>query len=466
MRFRLFGIPIEIQAGFWLMAAALGFPLLRDEHKASILVWVGVVFVSIMVHELGHALAIIRYGSEPAITLYYFGGLTSWQRPQSVGRWQRIVVSFAGPGAGFILAGLVYATLRLAPSITRDLPYYASFAVEQLLWVNFAWGLFNLIPVLPFDGGHILVEALGPQRVRTSAIVSLVCGVAIALFFAVGGHLWVTFLVGMGAVQSFQRLQAAAAPEPVRPTRRPEQARAEAAAAEASPELAAKLAAARQALLDERYQQAALLAEAVLEAQPPRPVQRDALHVLGWAHVLADHAREAAQVLATIERTGQIDKGLAAAVLRANGRTDVARTVLEAARAEGDDRKEIVGPLIQLLIEQGEVARAAAIALDIVDSLSEEDARKMAEIACGAKSYGWAARLSEAIFERSGAPDDAYDAARARALEGDKPGALALLRRAVAAGFTDAARAWSDAALEQLRAGGELETLLPRPTGV
>jgi Zn-dependent protease len=462
MRFRLFGIPIEIQAGFWLMAAALGFPLLRAEHKASILVWVGVVFVSVMVHELGHALAIIRYRSEPAITLYYFGGLTSWQRPQQVGRLQRIAVSVAGPGAGFVLAGLVYATIKLAPSLSRELPYYAAFGLEQLFQVNLGWGLFNLIPVLPFDGGHILMEALGPKRLRTTAIVSLVCGVGIALFFAIGGHLWVTFLVGMGAIQSYQQLQAAAVPDGGARIRRGAKPREGDDAP--PPELANTLASARRALADERFAEAAALCEEVLGSKPPRGAEREALHLLGWVHVLEGRGDEAAKVLGAIERKGEIDKALAAAVLRANGRNDVARTVLEAARAEGDDRKEIVGPLIQILIEQGEVTRAAAIALDIVDSLSEQDARRMAEIACDAKSYQWAARLSEAVFERSGAPDDAYDAARARALEGDKPGAMALLRRAVAAGFSDRARAWSDVALEPLRAGGELDALLPRPS--
>ena len=51
-----------------------------------------------------------------------------------------------------------------------------------------------------------------------------------------------------------------------------------------------------------------------------------------------------------------------------------AQRVLEQARARGDDRKEVVGPLIQILIEQGEVPRAAAVALDIVDALSTDDA--------------------------------------------------------------------------------------------
>ena len=120
------------------------------------------------------------------------------------------------------------------------------------------------------------------------------------------------------------------------------------------------------------------------------------------------------------------------------------------------------GPLIQILIEQGEVGRAAAIALDIVEALSEEDARQMVTIASDADSYQWASRLSEALFERTGLAEDAYHAARNRALEGDDIAAFILLRRAVAAGFSDAARLWSDAALEKLH-GVELEALLPPP---
>jgi len=77
-------------------------------------------------------------------------------------------------------------------------------------------------------------------------------------------------------------------------------------------------------------------------------------------------------------------------------------------------------------------------------------------------AFDWAGRLYEAVFRRNGAGEDAYDAARANAKNGNLERALELLQRAVEAGFSDRARAWSDSALESLR-NGPLETVLPRP---
>src|SRR5439155_20985001 len=101
----------------------------------------------------------------------------------------------------------------------------------------------------------------------------------------------------------------------------------------------------------------------------------------------------------------------------------------------------------QILIGQGEVARAAAVAYDIVESLSADDARRMAEIALEHGVFDWSARLSQAVFERSKQPGDAYEAARALAQDGQPEQALAWLKRAAEAGFADAARAWSDVGL-------------------
>lgn len=146
-----------------------------------------------------------------------------------------------------------------------------------------------------------------------------------------------------------------------------------------------------------------------------------------------------------------------------------ARRVLEGARAAGDDRKEVVGPLIQVLLEQREVARAAAVALDVVDSLSDEDVRRMVDLsfeggASDASAYDWSARLSEALFARDRRAEDAYAAARALAKHGDVDRALVMLKAAVEAGFTDRSRVWSDAALSSLREDSSaLEAVLPRP---
>ncbi len=207
------------------------------------------------------------------------------------------------------------------------------------------------------------------------------------------------------------------------------------------------------------------------DAKAVSPIaRRRALEVIAWTHVLAGRPDVAAEVLVEARRSGTPDAALEGAVLFAQRDFANARKVLEAARARGDDRKQVVGPLVQILLEQGEVAHAAELALAVVDTLSDDDARQMAGLAFTHGAFGSAAQLHEAIFVRRRQPEDAYEAARAEARGGRPERALELLRRAVDAGFSDRARAWSDAALATLRAApGEpqtpdaLETVLPRP---
>jgi len=468
MRFKLFGIPVEVQMSFWLIAVLLDIDtLLRGQHKFLILVWVAVVFFSIMVHELGHAFAMLRHGMRPEITLHMLGGLTSAHGIHRLTRPQRIFVSFAGALAGFVLAGLIFVTTLAFPSLVAAPAAGASkaslaihTAVLQLLWVNFGWGIINLIPVLPLDGGHILEDLLGPKRMRVTATISLIAGGSVVLLALSLKQLWIAFIFGLATLQSFQRFRAASAEAGPRKSKRPPPPEET-----VDPAIMAQLRDAEDALADDRYDEAGTIAELVLTEEPPKRARAAALQILGWAHLLEGRPKEAARIIKAIERLGEPDPALVGAILLAEDRDEDARKVLERARSQGDDRKEVVGPLIQLLVKQSEVARAAAIALDIVDTLSEDDARQMASIAFDHEAYAWASRLSEAVFERLGEPEDAYEAARSRALEGDPTGALILLRRAVAAGYSDAARIWSDKALEVLRSSeivSELEALVPR----
>jgi Zn-dependent protease len=468
MRFSLFGIPTEIQFSFWVGAVLLGFPYLQSSFKPLILIWVAVVFVSVLVHELGHALAIRRHGLFPEITLHWIGGLTSWSGAGNLTRPQRIFISFAGPLAGFMLAAFVYGMTKAFPWLLDKQTLAAElrvFVINRLLWVNVGWGIMNLAPVLPLDGGHILEHALGPKRVRTAAVVSMLIGGAIAAWAFTSrsrtgqDNSWMGILFAMCVLQSFQRYQAEA-PATASP-------RAEPRVVEPPMpmELERELRRAREALDDDRYDEAIKSAELVVASDPPATGRIRALEVMAWAQLLDGKLDDAARTTRAIERHGRSDAALAGAVLFARKEYDAARAAFEAARAIGDDRKEIVGPLIQILILQGEVARAAAIALDIVETLSDEDARHMAEIAFEQRAYGWSARLYEALFDRARDADDAYHAARARALDGDPTASLALLERAVAAGFRDAARMWSDDALAGLHQAksDELRALLPKP---
>nr|AYM54124.1 hypothetical protein [Chondromyces catenulatus] len=469
MSFRLFGFEIEVQASFWLAAVFLVFPWNRQitaNEILSMLVWVVVVLVSILVHELGHALAFRRYRVQSDILLYHFGGLTIPRTVVPLRRLDNIIISLAGPFSGFLVGGAVFAFTRLAPNVVDRMPDLARQAIGSLLFVNIIWGLINLLPVLPLDGGHVLESALGPRRERMTATISLVVATAVSIGFLYMSWFWPALIFGMSAFQSFRRLQALT-PDSSEDTPAPRK-EPEPGEEPLTGELLSLLLRAKQAVGDDDLAKARSLSEEVLSRQstsepPPPRALREAFEVLGWAELASGDAEKAAKMVRDARKYGVVDPALVGAVHFARRDLREARRVLEAARASGDDRKEVVGPLIQILLEQGEVARAAAVAYDIIDSLSEEDARRMASIAFDGRAFDWSARLYEAIFERRGQPEDAYEAARAHAQDGAYERAIEMLRKAVESGFSDRARAWSDAALEALRADKNLETVVPRP---
>ena len=102
LNFSLLRIPVRVDPWFWLMTLILGS---QRRDPASILSWIVAVFFAILIHELGHALAMLAYGLRPWIVLYSMGGLTSYD-PRDAFRskgsdWLgQIVISFAGPAAG------------------------------------------------------------------------------------------------------------------------------------------------------------------------------------------------------------------------------------------------------------------------------------------------------------------------------------------------------------------------------
>ena len=89
--FRIAGIPVRIEPIFWIVTAFFAFGL---QDLALIVMWIGVVLVSILVHELGHAFALKAFGQPSSIVLHGFGGVTISQRRLTRGR--SIVVSLAG----------------------------------------------------------------------------------------------------------------------------------------------------------------------------------------------------------------------------------------------------------------------------------------------------------------------------------------------------------------------------------
>ena len=201
VNFRLFGIPVRISPWFWLAAALLGAHL---SGPLLLLIWAVALLVSILVHELGHAVVVRRFGFRPWITLYGFGGLTSYDS-QSAYRspenetWSQILISAAGPAAGFLLAGLLLLVIvacgyrqhvifgspcGLTPWVMLPIPRVAQFC-NDIFFICVAWGLVNLLPIYPLDGGQIAREiALRVNRhegIRYSLVLSLIVAIAMAV---------------------------------------------------------------------------------------------------------------------------------------------------------------------------------------------------------------------------------------------------------------------------------------------
>lgn len=224
LRFNLAGFPVRVHPLFWLIAVLLGY---SSGDIVQILVWVAVVFVSILVHELGHALAFRRYGLSSQIVLHFAGGLTIPESTYWGSRWatvalgpnQNIFISLAGPVAGFLLAALVVAAVVLSGGsiFTSSLIPFGgqvlNMFVTAMLWVNIFWGVINLMPVHPLDGGsvmrNILVQVDPVNGIRKSLWISVIAGVLIALLaFFFLRSLFMAILFGFLAFQSYQSLQA------------------------------------------------------------------------------------------------------------------------------------------------------------------------------------------------------------------------------------------------------------------
>src|SRR5271166_4322717 len=99
------GIRIRVHPMFWLISAIMGWSSL-DQGLEYLLLWIACVFVSILIHELGHVLMGRAFGYDGHIVLYSFGGLAVGSNAMP-NRWQRIAVAFAGPLAGFLYLGLI-----------------------------------------------------------------------------------------------------------------------------------------------------------------------------------------------------------------------------------------------------------------------------------------------------------------------------------------------------------------------
>lgn len=212
LTFHLGRIPVRVHPAFWFMALILGGGA-TGANPAIALLWIAVVFGSVLLHELGHAVAGITFGLDPAIDLHGFGGTTSW-RHKDVSRAKKIVISVAGPLVGIVLGGALKLGYETGAIPAASVPRLGQAAIALLVYANLWWGALNLIPMLPLDGGNVMAQLV---PVRVARIASIVIGVPLAVLAFLYSGVYGLVLVGYLVVTNVRALMADRAPPPAAP---------------------------------------------------------------------------------------------------------------------------------------------------------------------------------------------------------------------------------------------------------
>jgi Zn-dependent protease len=178
--FQLFGFPVHVRRGFILFIALV---FLVNSSALDYAIWI-TVFLSLftLIHELGHAFAARATGARAEIALDFLYGYASFMPTRKLTRWERAGISAAGPSAQIVASTVPLMAMGVNPLSAASV-VNAGY-LEQALWfAGPVIGVFNLIPVLPFDGGNIALMGVdrlmpGGSARRTMIIASIALTIA------------------------------------------------------------------------------------------------------------------------------------------------------------------------------------------------------------------------------------------------------------------------------------------------
>jgi Zn-dependent protease len=211
---RIFGISIGLDYSWFLIFLLFTWALASSYYPAAYPTWsraeywiIGaatalMLFVCVLLHELGHSVVAMRYQiSVRSITLFIFGGVSQIEgEPHSASA--EFWIAVAGPAVSGALA-VVFTLLR--PAVAAVSPLLA--LTTYLAYINGALAVFNLIPGFPLDGGRVLRAVLwsSTHSLRKATLAAATVGRFIGFFFIVwgvaqifagqlGNGLWIAFI--------------------------------------------------------------------------------------------------------------------------------------------------------------------------------------------------------------------------------------------------------------------------------
>ena len=157
--FRILGFPVRVRVGFLVFLAVViaWNPAVGWKFGLAVTVFS-------LIHELGHAVAARRLGAKPEIALDFIAGTTRYTPPRPITPIERAGVAVAGPLIEIVIGLVVLAAMRVNP---LDVPAVFDHTEAAVIWIaGPIFGLLNLLPIYPLDGGHVLsgaLEAISPR---------------------------------------------------------------------------------------------------------------------------------------------------------------------------------------------------------------------------------------------------------------------------------------------------------------
>jgi len=203
-------IPIRVHLTFLILVIWLAFGATKTKPIFEAF-FVVMVFVCVLLHELGHALVAKRFGVQTRdITLYPFGGiatLLSQPAPKA-----ELLIALAGPCVNVVIAACLYPfvtlpTTPLTPETMIGLP-------ERLFITNIALAVFNMLPALPMDGGRILRATLNLLNVKNPTLIAARISQGICFLLAIVALVFeqpilfiISFIIFFAAIQEYVRAE-------------------------------------------------------------------------------------------------------------------------------------------------------------------------------------------------------------------------------------------------------------------
>lgn len=455
LRLRLFGIPIRIHVFFVVTAVLLWQIFGGAEHGwASLPIATLIVFQGVLMHELGHALVGRLFGLRPKIDLMAFWGLTSWEpgpdgtHIRNLSPGKLILISFAGPLVGLVIGGGALAALiALRPADPLH-----EWTLTVLVYVNLIWSLYNLLPILPLDGGNIMAAGFSFFD-RTSGIIwaryaSLFFIAGLLLFALLFQAIFLVLILGFFGYMNWQALRAERRlrDSGMLEIRTPEDA----------------LRVAYEALERGDGQVVSRCAVALLQGASEVAARDEALHLLAWGQLLMDEPAQARAALDRLSGERDADPALDGAVALALGRATASIVCFERALTLSGPSEFVEKRYVQAVETAGAFDSVVRLLEAHPSVLSARALSRLQAAALQAGALDASLALAERALAEGADPRAAFNAACAAARLGRAEESMDWLGRARDLGFDDVRLLDAEDDLASVREHADWPTLRAR----